>query len=191
MCEHFIRQIELAILGSSTFSAIMTLIGALSVWYPRLVACVFVGHARSFHRPAVHESIHGALVRAQGDVFWCEGRVGASACDGSVRWWWRRASRRRPRARIHTLARRMREYLPSTFDGLSVPLALGVYRAGSREPLLLTEGDLPSAVAASCAVPKLFSPVAIEGTRYADGGAVDRTMTTAWQAWRPGAQALE
>ena len=50
--------------------------------------------------------------------------------------------------------------------------------------------SLPSAVAASCAVPRLFSPVALDGTLYADGGAVDRTMAAQWQAWRPGSQAV-
>ena len=83
------------------------------------------------------------------------------------------------------LMRRMRDVLPGTFAELPVPLALGVYRPGVREPLLLTDGDLPSAVAASCAVPRLFSPVAVGGTLFADGGAVDRTMASAWRAWRP------
>ena len=39
---------------------------------PSSVALVFVGHARSFHRPAVHESIKRRLVDGlgSGDVFW-------------------------------------------------------------------------------------------------------------------------
>lgn len=88
------------------------------------------------------------------------------------------------------LVRRMREVLPPTFAELERPLAVGVYRPGVREPLLLTEGDLPRAVAASCAVPKMFSPISIDGNRYADGGAVDRTMHRAWREWRPGQEAL-
>ena len=88
------------------------------------------------------------------------------------------------------LVRRMREVLPPTFAELETPLAVGVYRPGMREPVLLTEGDLPRAVAASCAVPRMFSPVSIDGWRYADGGAVDRTMRGAWREWRPGQEAL-
>jgi predicted acylesterase/phospholipase RssA len=55
----------------------------------------------------------------------------------------------------------MRELLPPTFKQLNTPLALRVYHTcwGEHSPLLLTEGDLPSAVAASCAVPWLFAPM--------------------------------
>ena len=88
------------------------------------------------------------------------------------------------------LTRRMREVLPATFAELEQPLAVGVFRPGARAPLLLTEGDLPHAVVASCAVPNMFSAVSIDGYRYADGGAVDRTMTAAWREWRPEQEAL-
>jgi len=50
--------------------------------------------------------------------------------------------------------------------------------------LLLSEGLLPEAVAASCAVPYLFAPVAVDGVRYADGGAVDRLGLGPWRQLR-------
>ena len=95
-------------------------------------------------------------------------------------------------ASTRKLEARMREVLPATFEELERPLALGVYRTcrGEKLPLLLTSGDLPSAVAASCAVPKVFSRVRIGLERYADGGAVDRTGVAAWRKWRPGKRAL-
>ena len=96
-------------------------------------------------------------------------------------------------ASTRKLEARMRELLPATFEELSRPLALGVYRAGagaSSAPLLLTSGDLPRAVAASCAVPRLFAPVRIGAELYADGGAVDRTAAAGWRRWRPGRRAL-
>ena len=96
-------------------------------------------------------------------------------------------------ASTRALERRMAALLPATFEELKVPLALGVYRKcrGDRLPLLLTTGDLPGAVAASCAVPGIFAAprVGVGPTRYADGGAVDRTGTAAWRRWRPGKRA--
>ena len=88
------------------------------------------------------------------------------------------------------LERRMRELLPATFEELERPLALGVFEAGTTKAELITSGDLPRAVAASCAVPFIFAPVKSGGRRLADGGAVDRTMTAAWRSWRPGRQAV-
>lgn len=89
----------------------------------------------------------------------------------------------------------MRELLPPTFEELDTPLALGVFRTcrGERSPLLLVEGDLPAAVAASCAVPRIFAPVNVgvdPRGPYADGGAIDRTGVAAWRRWRPGKSAL-
>lgn len=98
-------------------------------------------------------------------------------------------------ASTRKLAWLMRELLPPTFEELDTPLALGVYRTcrGERAPLLLTEGDLPSAVAASCAVPGIFAPVNVGADPrgpYADGGAIDRTGVAAWRRWRPGKGAI-
>jgi len=90
------------------------------------------------------------------------------------------------------LVRRLRDILPATFAELDSPLAVGVYDVDdwTRSPLLLTNGDLPLAVAASCAVPFIFQPVQIGGRRFADGGRVDRTCVEAWRRWRPGRKAV-
>lgn len=56
--------------------------------------------------------------------------------------------------------------------------------------LLLREGDLASAVAASCAMPYVFASVPVNDGRYYDGGALDRVGFSAWQRWRPGRRAL-
>lgn len=84
------------------------------------------------------------------------------------------------------------QLLPATFEELDRPLGVGVYtiKDGKRKSLLLTSGDLPSAVAASCAVPRIFSRVHIGSEWYADGGAVDRTGVAAWRKWRPGKHAM-
>ena len=51
-------------------------------------------------------------------------------------------------------------------------------------PRLLTEGDLPSAVVASCAIPWLFQPISHGGVAWQDGGVADRLMFEPWQSWR-------
>lgn len=75
--------------------------------------------------------------------------------------------------------------LPRTFEDLGVPFAVGVARADTSAHQLITTGLLPEAVLASCAVPRLLRPVALNRVRYIDGGAVDRTGVKAWCAWRP------
>lgn len=79
--------------------------------------------------------------------------------------------------------------LPPRFDGLRVPLGIGVVDS-ERRPVLLTSGALVEAVAGSCAIPGLFAPVVLEGQTYRDGGVADRTALNAWQQWRPGRHAL-
>lgn len=118
------------------------------------------------------------------------------------------------------LVAKLRTVLPQTFEELEVPLAVGVYATtrGSKDkvPMLVTSGALPEAVAASCAVPGIFRPLRLsdgggvaigsdgalyelaedEGKSshlhrsYADGGAIDRTMCSAWAHWRPERSAL-
>ena len=78
----------------------------------------------------------------------------------------------------------LRRHLPQRFDQLSRPLGAGAARG--EVPVLLTAGDLPEAVAASCAVPYLFHPVRIGDEWLRDGGVVDRTALQAWRALRPG-----
>lgn len=55
---------------------------------------------------------------------------------------------------------------------------------------MLSEGALPEAVAASCAIPGLFHGVLLDGIRYDDGGVVDRLGLAAWRKWRPGRSGL-
>lgn len=82
------------------------------------------------------------------------------------------------------LIRLLERELPSTFEGLSLPFAVGVStRQG--EHRLITSGALPVAVAASCAVPGLFGPIRVGDAWYSDGGATDRVGLRAWGAWRP------
>lgn len=81
---------------------------------------------------------------------------------------------------IRTLSRD----LPARFEDLERPLGVGVMDLSGR-PVLLTSGALPEAVAASCAIPRLFAPVAVDGVRWADGGLADRTALRAWRAMRP------
>jgi len=83
----------------------------------------------------------------------------------------------------------LRPHLPETFAQLPRPLAVGVADGGGHHRLL-TEGPLAEAVAASCAMPYVFAPVGVNGTRYRDGGAADRLGLEAWRAWRPGRRAL-
>ena len=85
----------------------------------------------------------------------------------------------------------LRRRLPATFEGLERPLALGVAareRGGLRHALI-TSGSLPEAIAASCAIPWVFSPVTIDGVRWIDGGIADRLGLAEWRRWRPGRRA--
>ena len=77
----------------------------------------------------------------------------------------------------------LRTLLPATFAELPVPLSVGVVGpAGHR---LIASGPLPEAVAASCAIPYVFRPIALGGEHLADGGAADRTGLAAWRASHP------
>lgn len=76
------------------------------------------------------------------------------------------------------LERRLRSVLPPTFEDLPKPLAVGIYRLPPKDdpsgyidpgPLLVTSGDLPRAVVASCAVPRLFKPLALTGKAVSAG----------------------
>ena len=89
------------------------------------------------------------------------------------------------------LRKRISRVLPATFEELGKPLGVGVYDRETGEPRLVTSGDLPRAVAASCAVPGLFAPVRLDdGALYLDGGAVDRTFLALHKAWRPERRAV-
>ncbi len=91
--------------------------------------------------------------------------------------------------RIESIVDRLSRLLPPTFADLDRPLGLGAMdRAKTHH--LLTEGPLPEAVAASCAIPYVFQPVTLGGRRLWDGGAVDRLGLAGWRRWRPGRPAL-
>lgn len=42
---------------------------------------------------------------------------------------------------------------------VTITLAVGVYETGTKQFELISSGDLPEAVAASCAIPYVFQPV--------------------------------
>jgi hypothetical protein len=84
---------------------------------------------------------------------------------------------------------RIRKHLPERIEDLERPFAVGVC-TGPNEPHLLTSGSLVEAIAASCAVPGLFSSVSVDGTRWLDGGWADRTAVDGWREWRPGRTGL-
>ena len=60
------------------------------------------------------------------------------------------------------------------FEDCRVPLSISVYDLAHRRTTLLREGDLASAVKASCTVPGLFHPTRREGRVLLDGGILDR-----------------
>ncbi|MFO0630555.1 MAG: patatin-like phospholipase family protein [Polyangiales bacterium] len=55
-----------------------------------------------------------------------------------------------------------------------VPFAPSVFDLRALRTVALREGDVASAIHASCAIPLLFQPVWIRGRPYADGGIADR-----------------
>lgn len=79
--------------------------------------------------------------------------------------------------------------LPPTFDALPRPFAVGVV-GPEGQGTLLSDGPLAHAVAASCAIPWVFTPVVIDGTSWQDGGVVDRLMVQPWRTWRGDRPAL-
>jgi predicted acylesterase/phospholipase RssA len=80
----------------------------------------------------------------------------------------------------------LRALLPPRFEELPREFAVGVVsRGGAHE--LVNSGSLPEAVAASAAVPVLFQPVHIPGTRdgpYIDGGVRCRIGLDLWRRQR-------
>jgi len=91
--------------------------------------------------------------------------------------------------RLDGMIAELHRYLPPAFTGLSRPFGVGVVGLDGVHRVL-TEGSLPEAVAASCAVPRLFMPVDVDGVRYVDGGAAERIGLSAWRAHRPATRPL-
>jgi len=63
--------------------------------------------------------------------------------------------------------------LPATIEELQVPMSIVATDFYAQEAVVLTEGPLNMAIAASIALPAIFSPVIIQGKCLLDGGLVD------------------
>ncbi len=59
-------------------------------------------------------------------------------------------------------------------EDCTIPIQLSAFDVASRKTRVMREGDLATAIRASCAFPGLFQPVRIEGRRCLDGGILDR-----------------
>lgn len=60
--------------------------------------------------------------------------------------------------------------VPRTFEELPIPVRLTATDFYASDTLILQEGDLLPAIAASIAIPGVFAPVRIDGRYYVDGG---------------------
>ncbi len=70
---------------------------------------------------------------------------------------------------------RIAQLLPNdTFEACRIPVSVSVFHLRSRKTHVIDKGALAPALCASCAVPGLFHPIRIGGTRYWDGGVLDR-----------------
>lgn len=71
------------------------------------------------------------------------------------------------------LAHYLSEHLPATFEELEVPLAVTTTDIESGEQVILTDGDLITALRASASFPGAFEPTEYRGRVLADGGIVN------------------
>lgn len=69
-----------------------------------------------------------------------------------------------------SLQRFCAQHLPSTFAGLKLPFAAITTELPARRPTMITQGELASAISASCALRLVRRPVEREGKRLKDGG---------------------
>ena len=69
-----------------------------------------------------------------------------------------------------TLERFCAEHLPATFAGLKLPFAALTTELPGKRAVVITKGDLASAISASCALRVVRRPVRREGKRLKDGG---------------------
>lgn len=84
-------------------------------------------------------------------------------------------------------ARTLETLLPATFEDLQKEFAVGVVGSAGHE--LIASGSLAPAVVASAAVPVLFAPVRIPGSKhnpYIDGGVECRIGLDLWRRCRRG-----
>ncbi|MBK9036666.1 MAG: patatin-like phospholipase family protein [Myxococcales bacterium] len=69
----------------------------------------------------------------------------------------------------------LRRVLPvTTFAACGRPAIISVFDIASRTTRVVRDGDLPTAIRASCAVPGMFQPVRVDGRASWDGGILDR-----------------
>ncbi|MDT3682273.1 MAG: patatin-like phospholipase family protein [Trueperaceae bacterium] len=71
------------------------------------------------------------------------------------------------------------EVLPATFEELELPLAVVATDIESGEEVVMSDGDLVSAVRASASFPGAFEPVHVGGRTLADGGIVNNLPVNA------------
>ncbi|WP_018624038.1 patatin-like phospholipase family protein [Kangiella aquimarina] len=62
----------------------------------------------------------------------------------------------------------------NNFSDCRAELCLSAYSMDSKQTIILNEGDLVSAIYASCAIPVMFQPITINNHRLLDGGIKDR-----------------
>jgi len=65
------------------------------------------------------------------------------------------------------------QQMATTFEELKIPTTIMATNLAAREPHIFKSGDLRRAIAASIAIPGLFSPVDIDDEPFVDGGIVD------------------
>jgi NTE family protein len=66
------------------------------------------------------------------------------------------------------------EYIEdNSFESLKIPLSVTATNLETGNKVILDEGELYSAVMASCAIPLIFNPVEINGATLVDGGLFD------------------
>ena len=91
---------------------------------------------------------------------------------------------------MKSILRRLTQLLPPTFEDLGRPFGVGVMSPGGQHRLI-TSGPLPRAVAASMAIPTLFTPVELDEQPWCDGAFADRTALGPWLDHRgPSTRAL-
>ena len=78
---------------------------------------------------------------------------------------------------------RLREVLPERIEDLPIPFGVGLCTM-DRKAIVVTNGNLVDAIAASCAVPYMFHPMPFEGELYRDGGFADRIGAIGWSKFR-------
>jgi len=71
---------------------------------------------------------------------------------------------------MDSLLKILKDNLPSNFADLKIPFIAAATAIEIGETHYFRSGDLHSAILASCCLPVLFNPVAIDGVKYIDGG---------------------